>query len=221
MSVCAARSPKCRKVTTRSPSLHVQHRFPEKLDDKALQYIAGAADGAKRMQTLIIELLAFSRVGTRGKSFQPTDLAMPLKTALTNLRVSIEEAGAKITSDPLPTLNVDAMQIVQLFQNLIGNAIKFRSERPPEIHLGARKQPGHWLLYVQDNGIGIEPQYAERIFLIFQRLHTRREYPGTGVGLAVCKRIIERHGGTIWVDSQPEQGSTFYFTIPEKEENQA
>jgi PAS domain S-box-containing protein len=197
----------------------LQHRYQGKLDEKALQFIAGAADGAARMQKLITDLLAFSRVGTQRKNFERSSLAAALHTALTSLRVSIEEAGATITNDPLPMLDVDATQISMLFQNLIGNAIKFRSERPPEIHVGAKKEPGRWLLSVRDNGIGFEPQYAERIFLIFQRLHTRRQYPGTGVGLAVCKRIVERHGGVIRADSQPGSGSIFYFTLPCREEN--
>ena len=192
----------------------LQHRYQGKLDEKALQFIAGATDGAARMQKLITDLLSFSRLGTQKKRFERTDLAAALHMALTGLRVSIEEAGATITSDPLPVLQVDATQISQLFQNLIGNAIKFRSGRPPEIHVGAKKEPGRWLLSVRDNGIGFEPQYSERIFLIFQRLHTRRQYPGTGVGLAVCKRIVERHGGTIWADSKPGQGSIFFFTLP-------
>jgi PAS domain S-box-containing protein len=193
----------------------LQHRFAEKLDAKALQHIAGAADGAARMQRLITDLLAFSRVGSQGGALAPADLNELLNEALSNLRASIMEAGAKISSDPLPTLPVDALQIVLLFQNLIGNAIKFRSGRTPEIHVGAQRQEGGWLLSIRDNGIGIEPQYFERIFQIFQRLHTRKQYPGTGIGLAICKKIVERHGGAIWVESQPGKGTTFYFSIPE------
>jgi PAS domain S-box-containing protein len=193
----------------------LQHRFPEKLDAKAREYIAGAADGAERMQRLIADLLAFSRVGTRGGAFAPADLNALLRDALNNLQTSITEAGAKVTSDPLPSLTVDATQIGQLFQNLIGNAIKFRSERAPEIHVGACQEKEHWLFWVRDNGIGIEPQYAGRIFQIFQRLHSRKHYPGTGIGLAICKKIVERHGGEIRVESEPVQGSTFYFSIPE------
>jgi PAS domain S-box-containing protein len=193
----------------------LQHRFPEKLDAKAREYVAGAADGAERMQRLIADLLAFSRVGTRGGALAPADLSALLRDALTNLQASITEAGAKITSDPLPSLTVDATQIRQLLQNLIGNAIKFHSQRVPEIHVGARREKERWLFWVQDNGIGIEPQYAGRIFQIFQRLHTRKQYPGTGIGLAICKKIVERHGGEIRVESQPAHGSTFYFSIPE------
>ena len=193
----------------------LQHRFPEKLDAKAREYVTGAADGAERMQRLIADLLAFSRVGTRGDAFAPADLNALLRDASNNLQTSIQEAGAKVTSDPLPSLPVDATQIVLLLQNLIGNAIKFRSERAPEIHVGARHEKERWLFWVRDNGIGIEPQYSDRIFQIFQRLHSRKHYPGTGIGLAICKKIVERHGGEIRVESQPAQGSTFYFSIPE------
>ncbi len=192
----------------------LQHRYFEKLDEKALQFIAGASDGAARMQTLVVDLLAFSRVGTQRKRFERTDLNSVLELALSSLRVSLQEAGAKVTADVLPVLDVDATQIAQLLQNLIGNAIKFRSDRPPEIHVSAKKQRGSWLFSVKDNGIGIESQYRERIFLIFQRLHTRLKYPGTGIGLAICKKIVERHGGEIWVDSEPGKGSVFHFTIP-------
>ena len=191
------------------------HRFPDKLDAAAREYITGAAAGAERMQGLITDLLAFSRVGTQGGAFAPADLNALLSNALNNLQVTITESGAKITSDPLPTLPVDGTQIAQLFQNLIGNAIKFRSARAPEIHVGARQEKERWLFWVRDNGIGIDPQYSERIFQIFQRLHTRKQYPGTGIGLAICKKIVERHGGAIWVESQLAQGSTFYFSIPE------
>jgi len=193
----------------------LQHRFPDKLDAKVREYITGAADGAERMQKLITDLLAFSRVGARGGAFVLADLNALLSDALNNLQVTITESGAKITSDPLPSLPVDATQIVQLFQNLIGNAIKFHSDLTPEIHVGARQEEGRWLFWVRDNGIGIEPQYAGRIFQIFQRLHTRKQYPGTGIGLAICKKIVERHGGEIRVESQPAHGSTFYFSIPE------
>jgi chemotaxis family two-component system sensor kinase Cph1 len=134
---------------------------------------------------------------------------------LRNLHSSIESAQAKVTHDALPTLAVDATQMMQIFQNLIGNAIKFHSERPPEIHVGAKKEPGRWVFSVRDNGIGIQAQYFDRIFQIFQRLHTRHHYPGTGIGLAICKKMVERHGGVIWVESTPGQGSTFYFSLPD------
>ena len=192
----------------------LQQRYADKLDAKALQYIAGAVDGAARMQRLITDLLAFSRVGTRERVVESVDLSTALASAMENLKVGIQEAHAKITSDALPRLQVDSTQIEQLFQNLISNAVKFRSKQAPEIHIGANHRPGEWIVSVRDNGIGISPQYAERIFLIFQRLHTRRKYPGTGIGLAICKKIVERHGGKIWAESSPEKGSIFYFTIP-------
>jgi PAS domain S-box-containing protein len=192
----------------------LEHRFPEKVDAKMREYIAGAAEGAIRMDRLVTDLLAFSRLSTEGRAFVPTNLEAPLKTALRTLQFNIREANAVVTSDPLPTLRVDDSQIEQLFQNLIANALKFRSERPPQIHIGARPEEDRWAVWVRDNGIGIEPQYFERIFQVFQRLHTRDAYPGTGIGLAICKKIVERHGGKIWVESQPGQGSTFCFSIP-------
>jgi light-regulated signal transduction histidine kinase (bacteriophytochrome) len=193
----------------------LQLRFAAQLDGKAQHYIDGAFEGATRMERLIADLLAFSRVGTRGGAFVPTELDAVLNHALHNLQAGIESAQATITRDPLPTLSVDATQITRLWQNLIGNALKFHDEQPPKIHIGARREEGRWVFSVRDNGIGIEPQYYEKIFLIFQRLHTRKDYSGTGIGLAICKKIVERHGGTIWVESQPGQGSTFYFSIPE------
>ena len=192
----------------------LQRRFEPQLDHKGLEYIAGAVEGASRMERLITDLLAYSRVGARGGSFAPADLNALLDGALRNLHVSIKNARATVRRDPLPTLTVDATQITQLFQNLLGNALKFRSERPPEIYVGARQQDGRWLISVRDNGIGIDPQYFERIFQIFQRLHTRRHYPGTGIGLAICKKIAEHHGGAIWVESEPGHGATFCFSLP-------
>jgi PAS domain S-box-containing protein len=197
----------------------LQQRYQGQLDEKADGYIRSAVDGVTRMQTLIGDLLSYSRVGTQGKAMEPTDTRASLNEALTNLHASIEESGAVIQVDPLPTVQADATQLTQLYQNLIANAIKFRSDKPPEIHVGARRERDAWRFEVRDNGIGIDPQYAERIFLIFQRLHTRKAYPGTGIGLAICKRIVERHGGNIRVESQPGQGSTFYFTLPDKGEH--
>ena len=193
----------------------LQQRYADKLDEKALQYMTGAVDGAARMQGLTTDLLTFSRVGKRERVIEPTDLSIALASAIENLKISIQEADAKITADPLPKLPVDSMQIAQLFQNLISNAVKFRSKQTPEIHIGAMRRAGEWVFSVSDNGIGVSAQYAERIFMIFQRLHTRRKYPGTGIGLAICKKIVERHGGKIWVESFPEKGSVFYFTIPD------
>jgi light-regulated signal transduction histidine kinase (bacteriophytochrome) len=189
-------------------------RYEGKLDDDADEFINYAVDGANRMQKLINDLLTYSRVGTRGKKFVPTDTGVVFDAACANLRRAIEESGAQITSETLPTVAGDETQLVQLFQNLIGNAIKFRDEKKtPEVRVGAERRGGEWLFSVRDNGIGIEAHYQERIFVIFQRLHAKAEYPGTGIGLAICKKIVERHGGTIWVQSEPGQGSTFYFTL--------
>ena len=190
-------------------------RFPEKMDAKAREYIEGAAEGASRMEQLITDLLTLSRVSTTGQALALANLGAPLNAALQNLQFNIQTAKATVTSDPLPSLPVDESQMVQLFQNLIANALKFRNESPPRIHIGAREEQGRWVIWVRDNGIGISPEYFERIFQVFQRLHTRKKYPGTGIGLAICKKIVERHGGKIWVESQPRQGSTFYFSIPE------
>jgi two-component system, chemotaxis family, sensor kinase Cph1 len=193
----------------------IERRFPKNIDAKAIEYIKGAAEGAERMERLISDLLAFSRVGTRGKNFAPADLNAVLDAALYNLQNRIEKTCATISRDTLPTLTVDSTQMMQVFQNLISNAIKFCSDRAPEIHVGVQKEPGRWVFHVRDNGIGIEPQYFERIFQIFQRLHTRKQYSGTGIGLAICKKMVERHDGTIWVESKPGEGSVFYFSLPE------
>jgi PAS domain S-box-containing protein len=189
-------------------------RYRGKLDDDADEFIGYAVDGANRMQILINDLLQYSRVGTRGKPLSPTDMDAVVEAACADLRMAIEESGVEVTADSLPTVIGDESQLVQLFQNLIGNAIKFRKEEePPRVHVGAENRGSHWLFSVRDNGIGIEEPYLERIFVIFQRLHARKEYSGTGIGLAVCKKIVERHGGKIWVESEPGKGSTFYFTL--------
>jgi PAS domain S-box-containing protein len=223
----------------------LSERYQGQLDADADEFIGYAADGAKRMQQLIQDLLEYSRVGTRGQPAQPTDANAVLGNALWNLGLAIEDAGATVTHDPLPTVRADPVQLSQLFQNLIGNAIKFRGAAPPVVHVSARRMDderstmddvkladavtgspiphrtssivhplSYWEFAVRDNGIGIEPQYFEKIFVIFQRLHSRAMYPGTGIGLAVCKKIVERHGGRIWVESAPGQGSTFFFTLP-------
>ena len=171
------------------------------------------------MQALINDLLAYSRVGTKGKPFEPTDCARVMDRTRENLKFVIEESGAQVTCDPLPTIEGDATQLIQVFQNLVGNAIKFRDEKAPSVHVSAERKANEWVFAVRDNGIGIAPEDSERIFRIFQRLHGRGEYPGTGIGLAVCKRIVERHGGRIWVESKPGNGSVFYFTIPDTGEN--
>jgi signal transduction histidine kinase len=188
-------------------------RYKGRLDSDADEFIDFAVDGANRMKTLINDLLAYSRVGTWGRELAPTDTAGAFKAARANLLMAIEESGAKVTADELPTVMGDESQLVQLFQNLMANAIKFRGEGPVKVHMGAEQRDGEWLFSVRDNGIGIDPQYAERIFIIFQRLYGKTEYPGTGMGLAVCKKIVERHGGKIWIESEPGHGSTFYFTL--------
>jgi signal transduction histidine kinase len=189
-------------------------RYAGKLDADADEFIAFAVDGAKRMQNQINDLLAFSRVTTKGHEFKPVEVDAALKLALANLKVAIEESQANVTSGPLPVVNADSAQLTQLFQNLIGNAIKFRRKEPPRVHVSVEKRAKEWEFSVRDNGIGIEPQHLERIFVIFQRLHTAAEFPGTGIGLAICKKIAERHGGNLWVTSESGVGSNFHFTIP-------
>ncbi|MDX2216672.1 MAG: GAF domain-containing protein [Oculatellaceae cyanobacterium bins.114] len=195
----------------------LERRYKDRLDGDANDFIAYAVDGANRMKILIDDLLVYSRVGTRGKAFEVTDCTKLMQQAIANLQIAIEEKQAIITWDALPEVLVDPIQLTQLFQNLIGNAIKFHNLDRPTVHITAQRQAEQWLFSVQDNGIGIDPQYAERIFVIFQRLHNRTEYAGTGIGLAICKKIVERHNGQIWVDSQPGNGSTFCFTIPERD----
>ena len=189
-------------------------RYQGQLDAEADEYIAFVVDGASRMQTLINDLLIYSRVGTSGNVFEQVDCEKTFQRVIENLQIAIEDTDALITHDPLPTVKADGAQLAQLFQNLIGNAIKFCSEESPRIHVSATQEDKEWVFSVSDNGIGIDPEFSERIFLIFQRLHTRAEYAGTGIGLAICKRIIERHNGHIWIESEPGKGSTFYFTIP-------
>ena len=190
-------------------------RYRGKLDADADEYIGFVTDGAARMQRLIRDLLEYSRVGTRGRAFEPADLNGVLDEALTNLRHTIDKTGARVDREPLPTLPVDATQIMRLFQNLVGNALKYRAEdRAPEIRIEVKKRGADWQFAVRDNGIGIQEKDFDRVFLIFQRLHSRQDYEGSGIGLAVCKRIVERHGGRIWVESEPGTGSTFRFTLP-------
>ncbi len=200
----------------------LQRRYAGKLDADADEFINFAVDGATRMQALITDLLAYSRVGSRAKAFSPIDGGEVLNRVLKNLEVAIEESGARISMTDLPRVMGDATQLTQLFQNLTGNAIKFRGSKPAVIRISAELQGAvaarEWHIAVRDEGIGIEPQYFERIFVIFQRLHHREEYAGTGIGLAVCKKIVERHGGRIWVESAPGQGSTFHFTLPKMPE---
>ena len=189
-------------------------RYEGKLDADADEFIGFAADGAVRMWKLINDLLTYSRVGMRGNELEPTDSEATLVQSVNDLKVAIEENGALVTHDPLPMVMADRPQLGQLFQNLIGNAIKFRSKEPPRVHISASRNGNGWTFSVKDNGIGIAPEYSERIFVIFQRLHNREEYTGTGIGLAVCKKIVDRHGGRIWVKSEVGKGATFYFILP-------
>jgi len=189
-------------------------QYGDRLDQKAKEYIGFAVDGAKRMQGLIEDLLTYSRVGSKGKAFVSTDCEAVLAKTLAGLHVGIQECDATVTHDPLPTVMGDELQLGQLFQNLLGNAIKYRNSEAPHVHVSCKQETEQWTFAVQDNGIGIEPQYRERIFQIFQRLHTREEYEGLGIGMAICKKIVERHGGQIWVESELGKGATFYFTMP-------
>jgi signal transduction histidine kinase len=190
-------------------------RYEGKLDRDADEYIGFAVDGVKRMQQLIDGLLAYSRVGRRGRAPVPVDCNEAIRQAIGNLEAAIAQQGAEVTCDPLPTVQADRAQLVQVFQNLLGNAIKFRGPEPPHVHVDAQRSGEAWLFRVRDNGIGIDPKEAGRLFTLFYRLHSQAEYPGTGIGLATCKRIVERHGGRIWFDSEPGQGTTFQFTLPD------
>jgi light-regulated signal transduction histidine kinase (bacteriophytochrome) len=195
----------------------LSERYQGKLDENADKYIRYAVDGALRMQTLVRDLLAFSRVGRDGNEPRLVDMNLAVKSAVTNLESTIAETQAKIEYSQLPSVMADLSQFSQLFQNLIGNAIKFRGKDAPRITISAEKKDRQWQFAVADNGIGIDPEYAESIFVIFKRLHTREEYPGSGIGLAICKKVIEQHGGRIWMESQPGQGSTFRFTLPTRQ----
>ena len=171
-------------------------------------------DGSERMKILINDLLEYSRVGTQGRPLEPVESSSALEHALSNLRVAMSEADARVTHDRLPKVQGDINQLSQMFQNLISNAIKFRAVNPPKIHISSVQVGESWVMSVSDNGIGIDPQHSERIFGMFKRLHGRGEYPGTGIGLAICSKIVERHMGKIWVESEPGNGSTFSFTLP-------
>jgi light-regulated signal transduction histidine kinase (bacteriophytochrome) len=189
------------------------------LDSDADEFIAFAVDGCNRMQGLIQDLLAYSRAGTSGKTLRAASVEGALQAALTNLRTTIGESGAVVTHDHLPTITTDGAQLTQVFQNLIGNAIKYHSAEVAQVHVSAAKnEVREWIFSVRDNGLGIAPQYFERIFILFQRLHGQNEFEGTGIGLAVSKKIVERLGGRIWVESQPGKGSTFYFSLPERDD---
>ena len=189
-------------------------RYKDKLDQDANEFIEFAADGAVRMQQMIRDLLEYSRAGRKGNPFEPANCETILQNALSNLETAIKESGAAVTHDPLPTVMADAPQLARLFQNLVGNGLKYRAKEAPRVHVSASRKNREWVFSVRDNGIGIEAAHHERVFTIFQRLHTAREYPGTGIGLSVSKKIVEYHKGRIWVESELGKGSTFYFTIP-------
>jgi PAS domain S-box-containing protein len=194
----------------------LQKRYKEKLDAEADEYISHIVEGTGRMQHLIKDLLEYARVGTSSKPLVQVDANFIIEKALANLMFEITESRAVITADTLPTVSADDTRLIQLFQNLVGNALKYRTNTP-HIYISAERKDGEWLFRISDNGIGIEPRQFERIFQIFQRLHTREEYSGTGIGLAICKKIVERLGGRIWVESKPGEGSTFFFTLPATE----
>lgn len=191
-------------------------RYQGKLDSDADKYIHYAVDGALRMQQLVQDLLAFSRVGRQSFAPRRTDCNTVLQAALQNLQVAIQESGAVVQHTQLPVVIADSSQLVQVFQNLIGNAIKFRASESPVVRVSAKTKGKEWVFSVSDNGIGIAPEHAENVFVVFRRLHTRAEYPGNGIGLSICKKIIEQHGGRIWVQSELGHGSTFQFTLPVK-----
>ena len=193
-------------------------RYRGKLDQDADEFIGYAVDGATRMQRLIRDLLEYSRVGAERQSFEETDCELVFQQAMQNLSASVLERHAEVTHDPLPIVQANPTHLTQIFQNLIGNALKFQGDAPPKIHVGAKALPDGWEFSVRDNGVGMPGDQLDRIFAIFQRLHGQSEYPGTGIGLAICKRIVGKYGGQIWVESEPGQGSTFYFTLTTPQE---
>ncbi|MDA1053323.1 MAG: ATP-binding protein [Planctomycetota bacterium] len=192
----------------------IESRYKDVLNTKGQQDIEVVKAGATRMQQLIEDLLEAAKIRTQGKPFAQVNSTVAAQQAIANLEATVRENEAEITFDALPSVTVDVRQLTQLFENLIGNAIKYRSESPPAIRLTAHEDSDDWVFSVRDNGLGIEPKHAKRIFEMFTRLHGRTEYSGTGIGLAICQRIVERHGGTIWVESELGKGCTFYFTIP-------
>ena len=192
----------------------LEKKYQNALDPEAREFIHYAVDGGERMRHLIDDLLEYSRVDTKGKEFDLVDMNEAVKSTLNDLAVLIEENRAEIIVDILPTVVADRSQVVRVFQNLIGNALKFRGTEPPRIRVSAKQGAREWTFEVKDNGIGFDMQYAEKIFMMFQRLHTRAEYQGTGIGLAIVKKIVERHGGQIWAESEEGKGTSFFFTIP-------
>lgn len=193
-------------------------RYKGKLDKDADEFIAYAVDGAARMQALIRDLLAYSRMGAQSKEFAPVNCEQIFTRTVSNLKAAIEERNSVVTHDALPQVMANETQLEEVFMNLVGNALKYNREARPWVHVSAVPRDNEWLFSVRDNGIGIDPKYRDRIFVIFQRLHGKTEYSGTGIGLAICKKVIENHGGRIWVESDQERGSAFYFTIPDRRE---
>jgi light-regulated signal transduction histidine kinase (bacteriophytochrome) len=202
------------RMVTRFTQL-LSERYSGELDETARDYIHFAKDGATRMQEMVRNLLEYARVNSKDIELRPTDCRAVVSSVLQDLRAAIEESGALVEADPLPVVTADPVRLGQLFQNLIGNAIKFRGQAAPRVRISAADTRVDWLFSVRDNGIGIDPRQAGRVFEIYQRLHTNTEYPGAGIGLAICKKVVERHGGRIWVESQPGAGSTFFFTLPQ------
>lgn len=200
--------------TMTSFSQLLAQRYRDSLDAEANKYIDLVVGAARRMRALIEDVLAYSRVARPTADLQPTDCGAAFDRSLQDLRSAVEQSGATVTKDPLPTVQADSARLEQLFQNLLGNALKFRGAEPPQVHVSARQNGAEWIFSVRDNGIGIEPRHAQRIFRIFERLHPKHQYPGTGMGLAICKRIVEAHRGRIWVESEPGKGSTFQFALP-------
>lgn len=196
----------------------LSERYEDSLDETGQRYIHYAVDGATRMQSLVRDLLSFSRVGSRGCEMAPVELNQVLEQTMVNFELAIKDCGAVVTADALPLVTGDMAQLTQLFQNLVGNAIKFHGATQPEVHISAARQGREWLLTVTDNGVGFDAKYAERVFVIFKRLHSKEEYPGTGIGLAISKKIVERHGGKIWAESEPGRGTTISFTLPTAQE---
>jgi PAS domain S-box-containing protein len=194
----------------------IRERYQDRLDEKANKFIAFIVEATERMHEMIKDMLAFSRIGTSREAFGPVESQQALDRAISQLGRKFEETGAKVTHSELPIVTGDILQLTQLLQNLIDNALNFRRETPPEIHIDAALRGHEWFFSVRDNGIGFDPKYADKLFIIFQRLHGRKDYAGSGIGLAVCKKIVERHGGRIWAESTPGNGATFHFTLPER-----
>jgi PAS domain S-box-containing protein len=193
----------------------LEERYGEMLDEKGRQYIAYAVDGARRMQRLILDLLSFSRIQTHGRPFAAVDMEKAFLQSLRDLKLQVDNENASVTCDPLPVIQADGHQVRLVWHHLLDNALKFRQESTPRIHVSAQKRENGWCFRMRDNGIGIDPRFRDKVFVLFQRLHGREEYPGTGIGLALCKKVITRHGGRIWFEPGPGEGTDFCFVLPE------